>query len=176
MSERGELEVLLEQLDELLTEGATDVSDALEIAICAGLAQRLGATDEELAPVQAWRDGPGQPLLDELFSAIDVEPLVDDVEAVLGRPIEDRDLEDVVFDFDDLVAAAVWCDREHLLKEAAARVAETIRLSPDTFAALAPYGRQMARLRQVGEHGAVYDYWMALADTAPPSSTDDGEP
>ncbi|MCB9672138.1 MAG: hypothetical protein H6736_07235 [Alphaproteobacteria bacterium] len=162
--EKGEREVLLEQLEELLGEPAVDVSDALEIATCAGLAHRLGATDADLADARAWRDGLGKPLLDELFQGVDVEPLVDGVEAVLGQDTEDRELEDVVFDFDDLVAAAIWCGRESMLKAAAGRVAATIRLSPETFGALAPYGKQISRLANVGEHYAVYDYWMALAD------------
>lgn len=164
MSEKTELDVLLEQLDELLGEGAVDVSDALEIATCAGLAQRLGASEAQLAAVDAWRIGPGEPLLDELFAEVDPEPLIDGVEGVLGREVEERELEEVVFDFDDLVAAAVWAGRRKALASAAKQVADTIRMSPDTFSPLASYGRDISRLPRVGEDYALYDYWMALAD------------
>jgi hypothetical protein len=162
--EKTELDVLLEQLEELIGAGATDVSDALEIATCAGLAMRLGATPEELTSAEAWRQGPGGPLLDELFGVVDVQPLVDAVEGLLGEDVEESVLEEAVFDFDDLVAAAIWCRRTSLVQDAARSVASTIRMAPDTFAALSPYGSQMSRLPAVGADYAVYDYWMALAD------------
>lgn len=165
MSEKTELDVLLEQLDELLGEGAVDISDALEIATCAGLAQRLGASDADLADADAWRKGPGEDLLEELFEEVDVESLVDGVEGVLGEEVEERELEDAVFDFDDLVAAAAWAGRSRLLTKAAAQVADTIRMSPETFSPLAPYGRDLSRLPRVAEAYPLYDYWMALADT-----------
>lgn len=159
-----ELEVLVGQLDELLTEGAVDTSDALEIATCAGLAQRLGAPPQALEAALAWRAGPGGPLLDELWTEVDVEPLVEDVEALLGSEADEDALEEAVFDFDDLVAAAVWCGKRAVVAGAAARVAATVRLSPETFEPLAPYGAQMSRLRAIGEDLGLYDYWLALAD------------
>lgn len=159
-----ELEVLVGQLDELLTEGAVDTSDALEIATCAGLATRLGAPPQSLVAVEAWREGPGGPLLAELWDEVDVDVLVEEVEALLGTNPEEEQLEEAVFDFDDLVAAAVWCGQRARVAGAAARVAATVRLAPELFEPLAPYGVQMSRLRAIGEDLGLYDYWLALAD------------
>lgn len=159
-----EREELVNQLDELLGEGAVDISDALEIATCAGLATRLGVDPTRLAAVEAWRAGPGQPLIDELWAEASAEPLVEAVEALVGAEVEDREIEDTFFDFDDFVAAAIWCNQRGAVAAAAKQVADTIRMSPDTFETLAPYGPQMARLRAVGEDFGLYDYWMAIAD------------
>lgn len=166
MSEKNELDVLLEQLEELLASGAVDVSDALEITTCAGLAARLGATGAELADALAWRSGTGADLVTELFETIDTEPLVDGIEGLLGTDPDERTLEEAVFDFDDLVAACVWCSRNGAVKEAARSVAQTIRLAPELFAPLAPYGQQMSRLPAVAEELGLYDYWLALADAS----------
>ena len=159
-----ELDVLVGQLDELLGAGAVDVSDALEIATCAGLAVRLGATDDQVAAAQSWRAGPGQLLIDELWQEVEVAPLVEEIDGMLGADAEDDVLEEAVFDFDDLVAAAVWCGRRSVVASAAREVANTIRMAPEVFAPLAPYGQQMARLRAVGEDLDLYDYWLALSD------------
>ncbi len=161
-----ELDVLVTQLDELLGAGAVDVSDALEIATCAGLAERLGAPPDRLEAARVWRAGPGQLLIDELWEQVEVEPLVEEVEGMLGADAEDDELEEAVFDFDDLVAAAVWCGQRGRVASAAREVAETIRMAPEVFAPLAPYGQQMARLRAVGEDLDLYDYWLALSDAA----------
>lgn len=159
-----ELEVLVSQLDELLGEGAVDTSDALEIATCAGLATRLGAPPEALAAVEAWRAGPGGPLLAELWEEVDVDLLVEEIEALLGTEPDEETLEEAVFDFDDLVAAAMWCGKRARVAAAAAQVAATVRLAPELFEPLAPYGIQMSRLRVIAEDLALYDYWLALAD------------
>ena len=52
--DRTELEVLVEQLDELLVEGATDADDALELATVAGLAARLGASEDAMEEAEVW--------------------------------------------------------------------------------------------------------------------------
>ncbi|MEZ4318130.1 MAG: hypothetical protein R3F61_11520 [Myxococcota bacterium] len=161
-----ELEVLLTQLEELLGEGAVDTSDALEIATCAGLAERLGADANALAAVEAWRAGPGGPLLAELWEEVDVASLVEEVEGLLGSNADEEELEEAVFDFDDLVAAAVWCNKRGVVITGAQTVAATVRMAPEVFEPLAPYGVQMSRLRAIGEDLGLYDYWLALADAS----------
>lgn len=162
-----ELDVLLTQLEELLGEAAVDTSDALEIATCAGLAVRLGADAEALAPVDAWREGPGGPLLKQLWEEVDVNAVAEEVDGLLGSNASETELEEAVFDFDDLVAAAAWCGQTDQVRKAAVSVAKTIRLAPELFEPLAPYGVNMSRLRAVGEDLGLYDYWLALADALP---------
>jgi len=159
-----ELEVLVEQLDELLGEGATDADEALEIATVAGLAERLGAPPEVLAAAQAWRDGPGEPLLQEAFEELDPEPWIEAVDEVSSGGAEEEAIDEAVSDFDDLVAAAAWAGRTDKVRRAARRVAEIVRLVPDPFAFLAPDARTMSRTRTVALDPDLYDYWLAIAD------------
>lgn len=161
-----ELEVLLEQLDELLEEGAVNAEDALEIATVAGLAQRLGATPDRLVPAESWRAGPGGPLLEEAFDEIDVDELIDTVDDVSSGGVDDDEVDDALSDFDDLVAAATWAGRTDLVRGAARRVAAIVRQLPEVFAPLAPDGVAMARTSVVAEDPVLYDYWFAVADAA----------
>lgn len=161
-----ELEVLLEQLEELLGEGAVDVEDALEIAEVAGLAQRLGADREALAAAEAWRAGPGGPLLDTLWAEVDTEVLVEALDGCLTGEADEEMLEEALFDLDDLIAAAVWCGRIDVVRKAALQAERTLRLAPEVFAPIAEYGVQMSRLSTVAEHFDLYGYWFALADAS----------
>ncbi len=162
----SELEVLVEQLEELLSEGAVDVEDALEIAEVAGLALRLGASREAMAAADAWRAGPGGPLLETLWAEVDTAALTEALDACLTGEADEEVLEEALFDLDDLVAAAVWCGRIDVVRAAAREAERTIRLAPDTFAPIADYGVLMSRLSTVAEHLDLYGYWFALADAA----------
>ncbi len=160
-----ELDVLIEQLDELLAEGASDADAALEIATVAGLAERLGAPPEVLAPAEAWRDGPGGPLLDEALAEVDLGEMVATIDEV-STGAEEEEVDDAISDFDDLVAAAVWARKPAVVRDAAKLVAAIIRELPDAFAFLSFDGKTMARTRTVAEDPSLYDYWLAIADAA----------
>jgi hypothetical protein len=161
-----ELEVLVEQLDELLAEGATHPDEALEIATVAGLAARLGAPAEVLAGAEAWRDGPGEALLQEAFEDLDADPYVEALDDVTSGSAEDEEVDEALSDFDDLVAAAAWAGRPEAVRKAARRVAQIVRTVPEPFAFLAPDARTMSRTRTVAEDPDLYDYWLAIADAA----------
>jgi hypothetical protein len=157
-----EAKVLLEQLDELLLEGATDAEDALEIASVAGMLGRLGhpTTDADV-----WREGPGQLLLAELWQEIDLAPLVEAIDEVSMGGAEETQVENALFDFDEVVAAAVWDGRADLVASASNRAAASIRQIPDAFSVFSPIGRQMACLPNVGRNLEVYEFWLAVADS-----------
>ncbi len=161
-----ELDVLVEQLDELLGAPIVDEDDALEVAIVAGLAARLGADPSTLVGAVAWRDGPGADLLDEMWQQVDLEPLVEAVDAVTGGGIEDEAVEEVVYDVDDVIAAAVWCDRRATVRGAARELASIVRGIPDVFASISPIAGAMAATPAVAEDLGLYDYWLALSDAA----------
>lgn len=163
---KNELEVLVEQLDELLGAPITDTEDALEVATVAGLAARLGASPEVLAAAVAWRDDAGRELIDVLWQEVDTEDLLDGLEDVSsGGATNDEQVEEAVYDFDDLIAAAVWCGKIATVKAAARRASDIIRLVPDPFASLADVGSELARLPSIAEHVDLYDYWLAIADS-----------
>jgi hypothetical protein len=159
-----ELAVLVDQLVELLDEGATDEDEALEIAVVAGLATRLDADPELLALAEAWRRGPGADLLKTGFAAIDVDALVEPIDEVSGAEVDEEEADEAVNDFDDLVAAAAWAGRADLVRDAAHRAAEIIRTLPDAFAYLAPDGDAMVRTATVGADPDLYDYWYAIVE------------
>jgi hypothetical protein len=159
-----ELDVLIEQLDELMGAPIVDPDDALELAIVAGLAARLSAPADALAAACAWRDGDGKDLLEETWRQIDAEPLLEELDAVSTGGATDEQVEEAVYDIDDLVAAAVWCGRPGAIRAAARRAAAIVREIPDPFAPLAAEAAQLARLRAVADHLDLYDYWLAIAD------------
>ncbi|MEZ4235061.1 MAG: hypothetical protein R3F59_02640 [Myxococcota bacterium] len=161
---KTELEVLIEQLDELLGSPIVEPDDALELATVAGLAARLGAGSDVLGDAIAWRDGDGRELLEEAWTLLDLEPLVEAVDACTGGGLSDDDVEEAVCDLDDIVAAAVWCGKRSAVKAAARRAAEIVREIPDPFAPLAQMAGLIAALPATAEDLGLYDYWLAVAD------------
>jgi hypothetical protein len=163
---RSELEVLLEQLDELLAEGAVDPEDALEIAVVAGLAERLGATPEAVAEARAWRDGPGRDLLAEVWGQIDEDALLEAVEACAVGEVEEEDLEEAIYDVDEVVVAAIWAGNRAAVRNLSRQASRIVRTVPERFAPLADVGATFAKLPTVAFDLDLYDYWFALADAA----------
>lgn len=162
---KSELDVLVEQLGELLADWPTDGDDALEVATVAGLAARLGATDDQLEEAEEWREGAGDELLEEGWAEAPIEEAVEAIESVCAGGASDEAIEEALFEFDELVAAAIWTDRQHLVRKAAKRVAHDIRDVPDVFVDFAPYAANVAKLEAVARDIDLYDYWLALAES-----------
>ena len=161
-----ELQVLLDQLEEMLGEGATDYDDAIEIAMVAGMAARLGATGELMQRAVAWREGPGRELLDTTFRLIDDEGLRGAIDDVMDGESSDERVEEVLFDVDEVIAAAIWCGQQDQVRALARSVAQAIRQVPDPFACVADTGADMARQPAIAAHLDLYDFWLAVADAA----------
>lgn len=162
-----ELEVLIEQLDELITGDIEDAEDAMEIAVVAGLADRLGATPEQLAEAVAWRDGAGGAFLDEAWRDVDLDGVLEALDACTGGDVDPEDVEEILFDLDDVIAAAVWCGREANVRKAARDAAATVRSVPEPFAPFAADAREVMSLRSVGERYDLYDFWAAVIEAEP---------
>ncbi len=163
--EATELEVLVDQLDELLTGGIEDEDDAIELAVVAGLAARLGAPADVLASAVQWRDGPGAGLLADAWPLVDLDGLVEAIDdASAGAP--PAIAEEAVFDFDDVICAAAWCGQRDRVRPTAVAVARTIRTIPDAFAPLASEASDLLRLQAVALDLDLYDYLVAVAEAA----------
>ena len=158
-----ELDVLIQQLDELLSEAAVDAEDALEIACVAGLAARLDAPATALADAIGFRDGVGKPLLAQAFAELDIEELLGELDGVLSDATPEQ-VEDALSDIDDVVAAAIWCGERKAVKELAKRTAKTVRDVPEAFVGLADFGIDLAKSAAVARDFDLYDYWLAVAD------------
>ncbi len=167
-----ELDVLVEQLDELLAGPIVDDDDALEVATVAGLAERLGATREQLAEATVWRDGVGRDLLRETWDVVDAAPILEEIEGVTGGGATDDQIEEALYDLDDLVAAAVWCGRRDAVRAAAREAASLVRAVPDVFVPLGDLAVQLAKLPTVARDLDLYDYWLAVADAAHAASVE----
>ena len=160
-----ELEVIVASIDELLGEDYLDEEEALEIAALAGLAQRLGAPPKVFEDVQRWiQEQGGRALLDEAWQALDLDDVLDPIEDLLGDEPSDEAVEEAIWDFDDLVAAAVFDDQLARVRKAVNAVERLIRLSPETFACLAADARALARDPRIAANLDAWAYWLALAD------------
>lgn len=159
-----ERDVLEEQLEDLLAAGATDAEDALEIALVAGMAARLSASPELLRAAKVWSQTIGKELLDQAWPLVDLEALQDGFDAVLDGQHTDEEVEEALFDVDELVAAAIWCGQEAVVRGVAREVAASIRMMPDLFSPLQPEGAAMVQLSTVGSHYDLYDYWFAVSE------------
>ena len=159
-----EIDVLIEQLEELLHEPIVDGEDALEVAVVAGLAARLGAPASALEESLAWRNDEGESLLESGFSAVDLEALVGEVDSLVGE--EEETVEEALSDFDDVVAAALWCGKNDWVRSSAVQVARSIRQVPETFGFLSKMGSAIAALPVVGQNLDIYDYWLAVAESS----------
>ena len=105
-----------------------------------------------------WREGEGKELLEDGFQSVDFEQLLEEIDNLMG---EDRDVvEDTLSDFDDVVAAAMWCGQRTLVADVARRVAKSIRELPDSFACISSLGSALAALPEVGGNRDIYDYWV----------------
>lgn len=166
---KDELQELLDQLDDLLSQGVTDGSDALEVAMVAGLAYRLGAKPSAMAQVEAWRQNGGNELLDEIWNELEADEYIEELEGMYGRPTDPEALEEAFWDFDELIAAAIWSNKRSKVKVTARSLASMIREGPEFFAPLAKEARTYARLPTVAEEWGLYDYWFALAEVPLPA-------
>ena len=158
-----ERDVLEEQLEDLLAAGATDAEDALEIALVAGMAARLSASPELLRAARVWSQTIGKELLEEAWPLVDLDALQDSFDEVLDGQHTDEEVEEALFDVDELVAAAIWCGQEPVVRGLVKEVTASIRMMPDLFSPLQPEGAAMVQLGTVGSHYDLYDYWFAIA-------------
>jgi hypothetical protein len=162
--EQSELEVVMDQLDEMLGSAIVDADDAMEVAALAGLAVRLGGTGGSLDEALIWRQGPGGPLLQDAWLIIDFDDFLGPIDDCTSGGATEAQVEEAIFDFDEIVAAAVWCGVSSKVRDAAVRVENMVRLVPDVFADMACYGSALAAMPDVAAHFDVYGYWLALAE------------
>ena len=161
-----ELEVLESQLEEVLGEGATDPEDGLEIALVAGIAQRMGADPELLADAAAWRDGPGRGLLEEAFKLLDHENINGALDAVLDGESEEDAISDALYDIDELIAAAIWSGHTAAVQGIANTTQTSVEMCPELFEHMREEAEEWSSKAWVGEHYTLYGYWLAISANA----------
>ena len=126
----------------------------------------IGADPEALKEARTWRDGPGQLLLKELWEQVDAEPLLEALEAVSEGGASDEEVEEALFDLDDLIVAAIWCRQREAVAKTAAKAERIVRDLPDLFEDVADVAKDLLRRREVGEDLELYGFWLAVAEGA----------
>ena len=159
-----ELQVLIEQLSELLSDTIEDSDDALELCQLAGMVARLDASASILKRANEWRDGIGADRIEDGWCYFDSVEMTDTLALLVQGELDAHAAEELVFDVDEWVAAAVWCGEQDVVKGLTEALASAIRTTPTVFQSLANTGAQMASSRAVAEALEVYDFWLALAD------------
>lgn len=160
----NELKVLIEQLNEMLGAKLLDGDEALELCQVAGMIARLDSAAPALARVVKWRDDEGAELVEDGWDFFDVVELLDALENAASGNLDAHALEELLFDVDEAIAAAVWCDQRPAVEELGREFARAIRRLPEHFAVASSLGAQMARLPAIGAEQQLYDFWFALAD------------
>jgi hypothetical protein len=161
-----ELEILEGQLEEVLGEGATDPEDGLEIALVAGVAQRMGADRELLADAEAWRDGPGRGLLAEAFGLLDHENINGALDAVMDGESDEDAISDALYDIDELIAAAIWSGHTKAVQPIARATTSTVEMCPELFEHLVDEAKEWSSKAWCAEHYTLYGYWLAISASA----------
>jgi len=162
---KDERTILVDQLRDSLDNVSKDEDDAIELAVLAGLLARMETPTPEVDEARLWaRSEEGKELLKSAFDELDLEGMLQSIEDVLDGNVADEDVEEAVFDFDDVVAAAIWCGQTAKIRAAAKQVAASVRQVPEPFAALSDFAKGVARLRAVAQDLDVYDYLLAIAD------------
>ena len=165
--EVDELSTLIDQLDEVLAEPIIDADDAIEVAILAGLCERLGSRGEAVQAARRWRDEEGgDELLEAYWQDFDEGELIAGIEEVLVADAEEDDVEEALLDVDEHVVAALWSGHASYVASMSASVEGSIRAVPDPFAPLSDVGLEFARLPAIAAERDLYAYWFAVADAA----------
>ncbi len=164
-STKDERGILVDQLRDALDNASKDEDDAIELAVLAGLLARFDTPTAEVDEAKQWaRSEEGKELLAAAFEELDLEGMLQGIEDVLEGDVADEDVEEAVFDFDDVVAAAVWAGFTAKIRPAVKQVAKSVRQVPEPFAGLSDFAKDLAKTKAVAQDLDVYDYLLAIAD------------
>lgn len=163
---RSEGDVLVQQIRELMAERIEDADGAMELATVAGLAARLGVSSPVLERAETWCRGSGAPLLLDGLSAVDLDVLVEELELVIDANAPSREVEDALFDVDEVLAAAVWAGQALAVQQAGQAIAALVANAPALFSEMADEASELIQTQSVASQAEVYAYWYTIADLA----------
>ena len=132
---RDDAALLEQQLHDALEDAQAGRAPAFEVALLAGLRERLPGDAPILASVESWIEGEGADRLADELPRIQVAPRA---EALLDSPSEDADDErvDALLAFDELCAGLTFCGASRRCEPAAHLVARSVRAHPQPWATL----------------------------------------
>lgn len=128
--------LLVEQVAAALADARQGESHAFEVALLAGLCERLPVRPAVLDEVDAWIDAEGADLLAGEIPRLDVDGRVDHLLALPDDAREER--LDATFVLDEICAGLTFCGSESMADEGVEVVVRTIRSMPEPWQPMAP--------------------------------------
>jgi hypothetical protein len=160
----SELVVLVKQLDEIMAKSLPEDSDeALEFCNLAGMIARLDSSAPILKKAVAWREGEGAEFIEDGWSFFDTVELMDTLESATSGRLDGHELEELLFDIDEIVAGAIWCGEEDTVRAFTQQVVGEIRSSLEHFTVVSEQGVKMSKTTAVDSEQSLYEFWVAVA-------------
>ena len=156
-----EILVLRQQLGEALEAG----DDPVELSSLAGMLVRLGDDDATVKRAINWRDA-SLDTVDVAFDGVDFDELVEDIAEAVGRNAAEDEVEEALFDFDEMAIAAWWVGQADRFEAAGQKLVETIQGASDNFKPLAKYALYMSDKSNDMGGSDHFSYWSMIAKTA----------
>lgn len=141
-SNRDEAELLEEQLREALADAQTARVPAFEVALLAGLRERMAGQPDILRLADDWLDRDGAAQIAQEIPAIRIAPRVD---ALLSQLDEDDEEErtEALLAFDELCAGFTYCGFGSRCDGAARVIAGAIRAAPQVWSSLSDFASRV---------------------------------
>lgn len=155
-----EIEILRQQLTDAIAAG----DDAVELSSLAGMLMRLGDTGPVLTTAVQWRDG-ALDTIDLAFDDVDFGELVEDITEAVGRNAADEEIEEALFDFDEIAVGAWWAGQADRFDSAGQILVDTITSAVDIFKPMSRYAEDMADKSTLMGATTEFSYWVAIANS-----------
>ena len=155
-----EILVLRQQLGEALEAG----DDPVELSSLVGMLVRLGDDDATIKRAVKWKEV-SLDAVDVAFDGVDFDEFVEDIAEAVGRNAADDEVEEALFDFDEMAIAAWWVGQADRFEAAGQKLVETVQGAPSNFKSLARYAIYMSD--KSNDMGGMdhFAYWRAIAET-----------
>lgn len=171
---RDDVALLEDQLREALADARAARAPAFEVALLAGLRERLPHRAPILDDVEGWLDGEGAEQLAQELPRIRIAPRVD---VLLTQADEESDEEraDALLAFDELCAGMTFCGAEKRCRSAAELVARAVKADPQGWSALSDFASRVLQHAPPLAGDPAGLVWRAI-EAAPALSAADDAP
>ncbi len=137
-----EAELLEEQLRAALVDAQSARSPAFEVALLAGLRQRMAGQPDILRLADDWFDGDGAAQIAQEIPAIGIAPRVDALLSQLDEH-DEEERTDALLAFDELCAGFTYCGFGSRCDGAARVIARAIRAMPQVWSPLSDFASRV---------------------------------
>lgn len=174
-STRDDASLLEEQLREALADASAARAPAFEVALLAGLRERLHGRPQILSLVDDWLEGEGAERLAQELPTLRIAPRVD---ALLTRPDDEGNDErtEALLAFDELCAGLTFCGAGQRCEGGARLVAQAVRARPHLWSALSDFASRVLEHAPPLADDPSGIVWRAIEAAQALSAADDAPP